>query len=100
MKEYDPDFDAKTDEILDYIELTTENIAGIDNEQIQARERANAMLEADRAVILSYINQTGSEAYGRRVDAIIDATKRNASLDWMVNDIYEGDAVNHLMSVL
>lgn len=101
MKEYDPDFDAKTDEeILDYIERTTENIAGIDNEQIQARERANAMLDADRAVILSYINQTGSEAYGRRIDAIIDATKRNASLDWMVNDIYEGDAVNRLMSVL
>lgn len=33
MKEYDPDFNAKTDEeILDYIERTTENIAGIDNE--------------------------------------------------------------------
>jgi len=30
------------------------------------------------------------------VDAIMDASERNAKLDWAVGDIYNGDAVNKL----
>lgn len=44
-------------------------------------------------------NEISKDKYGRRVDAIIEANKRNQRLDWAINEVANGDAVNKLSEV-
>lgn len=39
------------------------------------------------------------DGYGRRVDAIIEANKRNQTIDWAINEVVNGDAVNKFNEV-
>jgi hypothetical protein len=44
-------------------------------------------------------NEASKDKYGRRVDAIIEANQRNQRIDWAINEIANGDAVNKLSEV-
>ena len=101
MKKLDPEFNAKTDkEILDYVDSIRSETPGVNIEDVELQEQANAMLLADEAVIRSQYSLLGTDKYSRRVDAIMEANDNNKKLDWMVNDIYSGDAVTRLMTAL
>lgn len=43
--------------------------------------------------------EISKDKYGRRVDAIIEANKRNQEIDWAINEVANGDAVNKLSEV-
>lgn len=96
-----------------------DNVGGIvdvNTEEIQQQEVANAMLNADAAVIQHRMNQfyagikqdkdgnilynKDEDNYGRVVDAIIEAHKRNEEINWVVEDIFQGDALNRLDDTL
>ena len=55
-----------------------------DNGEIATDEKGNVKYNASKDKF----------NYGKYVDAIMDASERNAKLDWAVGDIYNGDAVN------
>ena len=44
----------------------------------------------------AYEADPAKDAYVQRVRGIIDADERNAKINWMLNDIYEGDAVSRI----
>lgn len=44
-------------------------------------------------------SEISKNKYGRRIDAIIEANKRNQRLDWAINEVANGDAVNKLSEV-
>ena len=109
LKEFVPDFNDKASDadILAQLE-TVENVTGVEAEEIEQLEAANAMLIADEDVTKKYLNSfyklpTKEEKesqkksrYSKRIDAIIETNERNAELDWIVSDIFEGDSVNKL----
>lgn len=96
------DVNSTEQQLLDYINNVATDL-DINFDQFEDLELANTMISADAAINKKYSNQIFSSKeglYGRRVDAIMEANARNQKLNWFVNDVYSGDAVNKLNDVL
>lgn len=94
IKKVDTDFSATSDkDIIDYIASVQQPIDGVDQEEIEQLEQAQAMLRADMNVLQAHSSSMSKQNYRQRIETIKDVMARNAALDWLVNDVYEGDAV-------
>ena len=95
--------DATDEQFLQYIQKLQQQFP-IDTKQFEDLELAGAMIQADGDVINKYANhaygKNNKKNYPRRVDAIIKANEENERINWMVADIYSGDAVNKLNDII
>ena len=117
---YGDDFDDKADDAKVLQNIDALGLTNVQQDAIEQQERTNAMLQADRSINERKLNRlfSGVETddkgqistdekgnikydstkdkfnYSKYVDAIMDASERNAKLDWIVGDIYNGDFVN------
>lgn len=94
---------ATDEQFLQYIQKLQQQFP-IDTKQFEDLELAGAMIQADGDVINKYTNhaygKNNNKNYPRRVDAIIKANEENERINWMVSDIYSGDAINKLNDII
>ena len=94
---------ATDEQFLQYIQNLQKQFP-IDTKQFEDLELTGAMIQADGEVINKYSDhaygKNNKKNYPRRVDAIIKANEENERINWMVSDIYSGDAVNKLNDII
>jgi hypothetical protein len=63
-------------------------------------EEARKLSETQPEYIKADESFAKDDTYSRRIDAIMEANKRNQSLKWAINEVANGDAVNKMMLTL
>ena len=100
LKKFYPELnlDVSDGDLLKQLDLLGD-VVTLNNEEAVRLETNAAILAADQSILnqrmLDFENPVNN-GYSRRIDKIMEVEDQNAKINWMLNDIFNGDAVTKL----